>query len=101
MVDVLPGPVREQRIHLSEVVMAEGTSAETSLCNDALLPLRRRLLKTAAVGFGQLAFNALLAADAIAEEADLSKAAQASSFRFIVFIFLEKSEREIANPKGC
>jgi len=49
--------------------MTEVTTAETSSCNDALLPLRRRLLKTAAVGFGQLAFNALLAGDTTADDA--------------------------------
>ena len=49
--------------------MAEITTSESSHGSDAMLPLRRRLLKTAAVGFGHLAFSALLAGDATADEA--------------------------------
>ena len=44
------------------------TAAEIHSAENALLPERRRLLKTAAVGFGHLAFKALLAEDSHAAE---------------------------------
>jgi hypothetical protein len=49
--------------------------AENITSDELLLPVRRRLLQTAAVGFGQLAFNALLAQDASAEEATAGRSA--------------------------
>lgn len=42
--------------------------ADLPMKNDLLLPVRRRLLKTAAVGFGQLAFSAMLAQESSAAE---------------------------------
>jgi hypothetical protein len=49
--------------------------SEIITSDESLLPVRRQLLKTAAVGFGHLAFSALLAQDACAEEASAGKSA--------------------------
>jgi hypothetical protein len=52
---------------------------EITTVEESLLPVRRRLLKTAAVGFGHLAFSAMLAQDSLGEDASANKPTGASN----------------------